>query len=390
MGVAIGIAAQCVPLYLSEISPSSRRGTILAFNTSAITGGQLLASLIAWAIIDKPNSWRYLFGASAIPSLLLLFTLKFIPESPRWLLLTEQPQRAREAIETMYPEASELEINDKLTKMGRDLTKLRKYQDENQPLLSRRPEASRRYNSGSSSDNIALARDFTHSIRSNNRRGLKIKHKLEPRTRRALLVGCLLMFFQQATGFNAFIYYSPVILLRIGVSDPLLPAIGIAFVNFAFTGVAMKVVDHYGRRTALLYTVWIMTVGLIVGSAGLQYNNSSLFLGSLLVFIAGYAAGIGSVPWMSVEFLPLNQRSFGASCIACTNWFTNFAVSISFLSMIRIIGGEASMLIFAAMSALGWLFVYFWYPEVKGLSLEEIGQVFETGIDVHYVYRKYH
>ncbi|CUS21851.1 LAQU0S04e02256g1_1 [Lachancea quebecensis] len=390
VGVAVGIAAQCVPVYLSEVSPSSVRGSVMTINSSAITGGQLVACVVAWMMSSEPHSWRYLFGLSAIPAVILMCLLKFIPESPRWLLLDGKPQLAREALEIIYADASELEISNKLLKMVRDLTKLRCYQDENQPLINRAPGFNKRFGSNSSLDHVSSARNPPSSDRSVQKPTMPKKHKMEPRTRRALFVGCILMFFQQATGFNAFVYYSPVILSRIGASDPLLPAIAIATVNFVFTGVAMQVVDHWGRRSTLLHTIWIMVLGLIVGSVGLQYSNPVLFLTSLLVYVAGYASGLGSIPWMSVEFLPLNQRSLGASIIACTNWLTNFGISISFLSTMTFVGGQTSMLIFAAITAFSWLFVCFCYPEVKGLSLEEIGQVFEEGIDIHYVYRKYH
>ncbi|KAM3162086.1 MFS domain-containing protein [Lachancea thermotolerans] len=390
VGVAVGIAAQCVPVYLSEVSPSSVRGSVMTINSSAITGGQLIACVVAWILSGKPHSWRYLFGLSAIPAIVLMCLLKFIPESPRWLLLGDKPQLAREALEVIYADASDLEISNKLLKMVRDLTKLRCYQDESQPFISRAPGINKRLSSNSSLDYASHARSIPPSNRSVQRPFSSKKHKMEPRTRRALFVGCILMFFQQATGFNAFIYYSPVILTRIGVSNPLLPAIAIAAVNFIFTGVAMQAVDRWGRRSTLLYTIWIMALGLIVGSVGLQYGNPALFLASLLVYVAGYASGLGSIPWLSVEFLPLNQRSLGASVIACTNWLTNFGISISFLSTMTLVGGQASMLIFAAITTVSWLFVCFCYPEVKGLSLEEIGQIFEEGVDIHYVYRKYH
>ncbi|SCV06074.1 LANO_0H21528g1_1 [Lachancea nothofagi CBS 11611] len=388
LGFAVGIAAQCVPVYLSEVSPSSARGTILTLNTLAITGGQLFASTLSWFIIDKPYAWRILFALSAVPAGILLILLDTIPESPRWLFLTNQPHQARESLTIIYPMASELEILNKMVKMVRDLSKLRAIQRETQPLINRDRPLFKRFSTSLDYENYL--REIAYSSRVSDVPHPHLKHKMDPRTRRALIVGCILMFFQQATGFNAFVYYSPVVFSRINVNDPLLPAIAIAGINFIFTGIAMRVVDKSGRRTILLNTIWIMTVALATSCTGFQYSSSALFLTSLLVYVAAYATGMGAVPWMSVEFLPLNQRSFGASCITCTNWLTNATISVLFLPLINKFGDKPTMLSFALMTALNWLFVYSWYPEVKGLSLEEIGQVFENGIDVDYVYRKYH
>lgn len=148
--------------------------------------------------------------------------------------------------------------------------------------------------------------------------------------------------------------------------------------------------DSLGRRAILLRTILIMTVGLLLCSVGFGHNQVNLLLISVVIYVAAYASAMGSVPWTCVEFLPLNRRSFGASCIACTNWLTNAFVSMTYLSTINTIGDENTMLIFAFFTVCAWFFVYFWYPEVKGLSLEEVGKVFDNGIDVHYVFRTYH
>ncbi|QID83707.1 hypothetical protein GRS66_006182 [Saccharomyces pastorianus] len=148
--------------------------------------------------------------------------------------------------------------------------------------------------------------------------------------------------------------------------------------------------DSLGRRAILLRTIWIMTVGLLLCSIGFDHDKVNLLLASVVIYVAAYASAMGSVPWTCVEFLPLNRRSFGASCIACTNWLTNALVSMTYLSAIDAIGNEHTMLIFAFFTVCAWFFVYFWYPEVKGLSLEEVGKVFDDGIDVHYVFRTYH
>lgn len=390
VGFGVGIAAQCIPIYLSEVSPSSLRGTMITLNSMAITGGQLLAYIISYGISSRPHAWRYLFAISATPALIFICLLDFIPESPRWLITAQRIPESRDALRMIYPQATEQEIFNKLGKMIRDLTKLRTYQDETEPLLSRS-------NSIFKIPSLTSLQNYVYSRESPSpqpyrpiRPVTKTQHKMEPRTRRALIIGCVLMFFQQSSGFNAFMYYSAVIFSRAGVDNPLLPAIIVALTNFLFTGVAMRFVDSFGRRSMLLSTIWIMTVGLLFCSIGFENNNFVLLLISVIIYVGAYASAMGTVPWSSVEFLPLNRRSFGGSCISCTNWVTNTFISMTYLSLMDKLGNETTMLIFAGVTVLNWLFVYFWYPEVKGLSLEEIGQVFENGVDVYYIYRNYH
>lgn len=407
VGLAVGIAAQCVPIYLTEISPAKIRGTILTLNSIAITGGQLIAYLMAfgfnyWGV---NHSWRFLFILSSIPAILFILTLDFIPESPRWLIVQNRYKDALSVLKVIYPKATTYQLNVTLKKIVSDLNVIHKYQDR--PQLNKVTLPHSRSNRNSVYDHLVtniISHNRSVSFSNNtsndltpiqsgaeNERHKKQRHKMEGRAKRALFVGCTLMFFQQITGFNAFMYYSPIIFQRFdSINDPLLPAIIVAATNFLFTFFALKFVDTWGRRSILLYTVWIMTTGLVLSTMGFARNDLTILVTSIIIFVAGYASGMGTVPWASVEFLPLNRRSFGASCISCTNWLTNTVVSMTFLTLLNNIGNEDSMLIFAMFTILAWLFVYFFYPEVKGLTLEEIGKVYENGIDVHYIYRNYY
>lgn len=402
VGIAIGVAAQCIPIYLSEISPASIRGFMLTLNSIAITGGQLLSYIIAYSLRNSSHSWRYLFGIAALPALLFILILDFIPESPRWLAHTHQYAEAQNSLRMLYPNANSLQINLQLRKLLMALNKLERY-GHNRPEVDSMTPLFERSNSQTWPSSI-LAQNFArtrtdarisndeHSTRpqlqlsnQNNKR-----KKMEPKTKRALVIGCVLMFFQQMSGFNAFMYYSPIIFSKLETENPLIPAMIIAATNFVFTFVALFLVDSLGRRAILLYTIWVMILGLLLASIGFDHNNINLLLVSLIIYVAGYASALGTVPWSSVEFLPLNQRAFGASCISCTNWFTNTLVSLTYLSVMNSVGNENTMLGFAFFMLLTWGFVFVCYPEVKGLSLEEIGEVFADGIDVHYIYRNYY
>lgn len=424
VGIAIGISAQCIPIYLTEISPARVRATILTLNSIAITGGQLLAYLISFGFdyyyhnVENKQFWRVLFILSSIPACFFLLILDFIPESPRWLIIQNKYKEALNVLKIVYPKANTYQLNLILQKIVHDLNVIYKYQDK--PQLNKVAKIHSNRNSAydqlvtnivtrnenrslSFSDTLDNSNDdiettpLQNSNNNNNKKKKKIhnkkkqRHRMEPKAKRALFVGCTLMFFQQITGFNAFMYYSPIIFQRFdSINNPILPSIIVALINFIFTFLALKYVDIYGKRSMLLYTIWVMTVGLLLSTMGFARNNITILIISIAIFVGGYASGMGSIPWSSVEFLPLNRRSFGSSCIACTNWLTNFLVSSTFLSLLNKIGDEDSMLIFTIFTVFAWFFVYFCYPEVKGLTLEEIGKVYENGIDVHYIYRNYH
>lgn len=398
VGIAVGIAAQCIPVFMSEISPSKIRGTILTLNSLAITGGQLASYVMSLLFANVEHSWRYLFGLSAIPGLIFILLLDFIPESPRWLISIGNIPKAYESLKIIYPKATSQQLALKLKRLIVDLNKLRKYQNIDEPLFRRSSSSFFRYNSVSNSLQFSLEESGNERVTSDSStptaQNILGRHKrvyrMEPKARRALLVGCVLMFFQQITGFNAFMYYATIIFSDLDIKNPLVPAIAVAFTNFMFTFVALRLVDSIGRRITLLYTVSLMTLALLLSSFAFARDNTTLVIATILVFVASYASGMGAIPWTTVEFLPLNRRSFGSGCISCTNWLTNAVVSMSYLSVMNRFGNERTMLIFAFFSFLNWIFVYFKFPEVKGLTLEEIGRIFEDGIDVHYVYRNYH
>lgn len=419
VGTAVGIAAQCIPIYLTEISPAKIRGMLLSLNTLAITGGQLLSYILAYYLINVSHAWRYLFGISAIPAIIFILLLDFIPESPRWLLQQRNFKEAYKTIKIIYPNATKYQSQKLLSKLIKDLNILYRYQDLPSIYRSNSSTSLRLYNGSNSpntnltTSNLASSNNSDNNspgVKPNRRQSLPISstiltpllttsnnikrpikvHKIEPRALRALFVGCTLMFFQQITGFNVFMYYSPIIFSNINKDNPMLPAIIVALTNFLFTIVAIIFVDRVGKRTILLRTIWIMTFGLLLSTAGFSKNDNTLLIWSIIIFVSGYAAGMGTIPWSSVEFLPLNRRSFGSSCISCTNWLTNAIVSMTYLPLMAHTGNENTMFIFAICTIVAWFFAYFCYPEVKGLTLEEIGRVYENGIDVHYVYRNYH
>jgi SP family myo-inositol transporter-like MFS transporter 13 len=361
VGFAVGAASMVVPVYISEVAPSKRRGTLLALNSISTTGGQFLANIAALCVASSKYNWRLMFLFSGIPPVLFLLVVGFIPESPRYLILHQEYDKAELAISNLYPYASAEQVQSKVSSIAEDI----RLNEERHNL----PLHSRLFGSGA--------------------------------TIRALAVGCGLMFYQQASSFNSFMYYGATIFKMVGVGNPLVVSILISGTNFGFTFVALWLIDRVGRRSILLRTVWIMSLSLFV--AGIAFSKvrmpqstealsvnsySVLLLVSVLSFVASYASALGTVPWSSVEFLPLEARAPGCAIIAATGWLTNSLVSVTYLSLVDLTSLSATSIIFSVICLAGWLAVYKWYPEVNGLSLEDIRYVFEDGIDIHYVSRR--
>jgi SP family myo-inositol transporter-like MFS transporter 13 len=88
VGLAVGIASMAIPLYIAELAPSKLRGTLVAVNVAFITGGQFISCVVAATLSDVwyPHGWQLMLGLAAVPALIQLIGLSFVPESPRWLM----------------------------------------------------------------------------------------------------------------------------------------------------------------------------------------------------------------------------------------------------------------------------------------------------------------
>ncbi|KAL6940682.1 hypothetical protein ACO0QE_004595 [Hanseniaspora vineae] len=442
IGISIGFASTIVPLYLSEISPTSIRSSIMTLHTVSITGGQVLAYIIS-LIFRKYYSetstersvagWRYLLVLPVIPALLMLIGLPFVPESPRHLIYNGKLKEAQKALSLIYPSATKEQINRKIIKTVKDIIKIGSSNDSNGnhqdfesvPLLSQANASSPTSSAGLLNSSMNQFGSFlrrpsegnlnqffqdimanikrTHKRHATSKRHQKLWfynfEKMDPRTKRALWVGCTLMFFQQICGFNAFMNYSPLI-FRPYTSNPLVPGFLVSLTNFLGTLVSLKFINKFGSRKLLIYTIPGMIIGLflcVVAFAEAASSNAfnpdhitQMMLISMLIFVFAYASAMGNVPHMSVAFLPLNKKSFGTSCILMVNWSTNFLVTSTYLSLVSLLGDTTILSFYLSMTVLAWFFVWKFFPEIKGLSLEEIGEIFTDGIDVDYVYKQYH
>lgn len=111
---------------------------------------------------------------------------------------------------------------------------------------------------------------------------------------------------------------------------------------------------------------------------------SLLILVFIIIYIGFYASGVATIGWVGTELLPMEVRSVGTMCNTITCWGCNIIIASTFLSMMKGITASGAFGFYAGITFAGWLFSIFFYPEVKGLTLEEVREVYQHGFGVNY------
>jgi SP family galactose:H+ symporter-like MFS transporter len=338
VGAGVGVAAVAAPLYAAELAPTKLRGRFVSSYQLAITAGIFLAYLVdGW--LAKSDAWRWMLGASAVPGLLLFVAALVAPESPRWLM-----------------------------KMGRQ--KIRPGVDFKQRLDA--IEVSLRKEAGKASWAQVFRREW----------------------RRPLLIGIGLAVFQQVTGINAIIYYADQIFASAGFashsSQTTVTTWAIGGVNVLATFIAIAFIDRLGRRRLLLAGLLGMGVSLGVVGVAFRFIDAApdgaaaagpsvagiVTLLALIAFIICFAFSMGPVVWTVInEIFPGHVRGRAVAVATAANWGSAFLVSQFFLTLIGAIGNSLTFWLFAVFCAVAWVWIYFRVPETKGLSLEQIQQL---------------
>ncbi|MBD3426902.1 MAG: sugar porter family MFS transporter [Candidatus Omnitrophica bacterium] len=339
IGVAIGIASFAVPLYISEISPARARGALVSLNQLAITVGIVLSYVVDFLLAGQ-KSWRGMFALGVVPAAILGIGIFFLPASPRWLMSRSLVHRAREVLRRVRAGGNvEKELSD--------------------------IESSLQQETGG------------------------WKELLKPWMRKPLIIGIGIMFFQQVTGINTVIYYAPTIFEFAGfgsASVAILATMGVGIVNVIMTIVSIKVIDRIGRRPLLFIglagmVVSLSALGLAFGMKGLSHILKWVAAGSLILYIASFAFSLGTVAWVIVsEVFPLKIRGRAMSLATMSNWIFNFTVAMTFLTLIEKIGKAGTFWLYAILGITGWVFCYFYIPETKGHTLEQIEEHWRKGL----------
>lgn len=342
-GLGIGVASMVSPLYISEFSPSRFRGMMVSLYQLALTVGIVLAYFSNAYLVNHAGQsfgsegmnrifsaevWRAMLGLGALPAAIFLISLFMVPESPRWLLLRGEEQKAKDILVRIDGvDAAESEVA--------------------------AFKASKVEESGS------------------------LKELFTPVYRKAMWIGLLLPFLSQVCGINAVIYYGPRILEQAGftLNNALGGQVTIGLVNVVFTFVAIFTVDRWGRRPLLFVGVGGAVISLVV--IGLLFamglTSGPWILIFILAFIACFAFSFGPVCWVVIgEIFPNAIRGKAMALATLSLWVGNFFVGQLTPLMLEGLGSSWTFWLFAICCSPALWLTWKLIPETKGRSLESI------------------
>lgn len=365
MGLGVGIKSATVPAYAAETTPATIRGSLVMlwqfFTAVGIMLGYV-ASLAFYTVgpngISGGLNWRLMLGSACIPAIIVLIQIPFVPESPRWLMGKNRHEEAYDSLRQLRH--TEIEA-------ARDCF----YQ-----YVLLREEGSY--------EGVPYFRRLWEMF-------------TVRRNRNGALGAWICMFMQQFCGINVIAYYSSSIFLDsgLGIREALIASWGYGMINFIFAIPAVYTIDTFGRRNLLLVTFPIMAAFLLVAGFGFFINQDTNKDGRLAcvatgiyLFSATYSAGEGPVPFTySAEAFPLYIRDLGMGFATATCWFFNFLLAFTWPRLRNAYTVQGAFGWYAAWNVIGFFLVLLFLPETKGLTLEELDDVFGVPLRKHSVYR---
>ena len=354
-GLAVGAASVMAPAYISEIAPARLRGRLTSIQQFAIIAG-LTSAFISNYLLAKQaglsteilwmdyEAWRWMFWIELVPAIIFFFVLFFIPESPRFLVMSQQTEKARQVLARLYGKEA-------VEPLEKEILLSLETQDQ-KPRLS----------------------DLID----------KVKGKVRP----IVWVGIGLATFQQLVGINVVFYYGAVLWQAVGFSesDALLINIIGASVSIAACLITLKVIDKVGRKPLLTIGSMGMAVTLltmVVAFANSDYDpaTKSLVMGDLgtVALIAANAyvfffnLSWGPVMWVMLgEMFPNQIRGSGLAVAGLSQWGSNFAITMMFPIMLASIGLAGAYGFYALCAFISIFFVVRFVQETKGRALEDM------------------
>ncbi|MEA3462731.1 MAG: D-xylose transporter XylE [Bacteroidota bacterium] len=338
-GIGVGLASMLSPMYIAEIAPANIRGKLVSWNQFAIIFGMVVVYFVNYFIARGQESawinatgWRWMFGSETIPATLFLILLFFVPESPRFMVLKKQENRAHQLLKKINPASADEVLSDIKASL----------KEKRVPWLS-----------------------FGTLV---------------------IVVGILLSVFQQFVGINVVLYYAGDIFRSMGAGNDssLLQTIVVGLVNLTFTVVAIFTVDRFGRKP--LMVIGAVAMGLSMLALGASFFFGKIGMVSLifmLTYTAAFAMSWGPVTWVLLAEIFPNSIKGAMSIAVASMWIANLIVSWTFPMM-----NESSILtnlfshgfsywIYGLMGFIAAWFVIRMVPETKGKRLEEIENTWE-------------
>ncbi|KAI9736268.1 MAG: hypothetical protein M1834_001154 [Cirrosporium novae-zelandiae] len=379
LGLGIGPKSATIPIYAAECAPSQVRGALVMmwqmWTAFGIMCGCISGVIFGTVIKSHDLAWRLILGSPMILPIVVVLYVFTLPESPRWLLL-----KAHDGDKTKYSKAfdSLCQLRNSKLQAARDLFLMNHLLKVEKEIWN---------------ESHRFRELFT--IR---------------RNRRALIASLITMFFQQFCGVNVLAYYSTYVLTNNAHwrrNQALVASMGFGIINFLFALPAVWTIDSFGRRNLLLTTFPFMALFQALVAISFVFEKGSttqtaLLLVGMYLFSVAYSPGEGPVPFVySAESMPLYNRDLGMGLVTSVTWLFNFTLAISFLPFQASSAGPTGAFgFYAGWNIVGWFaillsvnnsiapFPYYlkpnfptplssFVPETKGLTLEELDDVFK-------------
>ncbi|WVW85908.1 hypothetical protein I302_107946 [Kwoniella bestiolae CBS 10118] len=369
-GVGIGLLSSVAPMYISEIAPPNVRGAFLALEGATIVIGIVIMFYITYGTRHIAGDWsfRLPFTVQMAPCILLAIGLWKLPYSPRWLAGAGKDREALESLVALRGlSATDPRVQAEWITIRAEAIRNREV------IVQAHPHTA--HQTGLSAELKLEAAAWIDMF----------KPKILPRT----MIGVMLMVFQQFQGINALIYYSPTLFEQLGLDYEMqITMSGVLNVcQMVATSAAFFFLDRVGRKPPLLLGSIVNTIShIIVGvmiakfSGNWEAHQGPAWVGVafILVFMFSFGLGWSPVPWaMPAEVHSSSRRAKGVAITTCCNWLFNFIIGVITPPMIQNIK-FGTFFFFAAFSFLSALWTWFFCPETKGKTLEEMDAIFHT------------
>ncbi|XP_076827022.1 solute carrier family 2, facilitated glucose transporter member 3 isoform X1 [Brachyhypopomus gauderio] len=377
IGVFCGLFTGLIPMYVGELAPTALRGAFGTLHQLGTVIGILIAQILGLEfLLGSQDLWPLLLGLTVLPAMLQSILLLFCSESPRYLLINQQQEdKARQVLVRLRGHS---DVEDDIQEMKEEAAKLSKV------------------------TKVSVLDLFRNSA-----------------YRQPIIIVIVMNLSQQLSGINAVFYYSTEIFLIAGVTDPIIATIGTGVVNTIFTVVSLFLVERAGRRTlqmiglggmaicALIITVSLKlvmdlyrqqrenpcgatVVNMVVDTCNSTTDATSnvsqtpvlsyLAIVAVFGFVASFEIGPGPIPWfIATELFAQGARPAAVAVGGCTNWTANFLLAQFFRPLLGLCGPYV-FIIFFVLLVVFFLFTYFWVPETKGRTFEDIASGFANAV----------